>query len=124
MKNNFLFFMAVLALFCAGCSEKNEEPQSQQQLNQPVIQKKPVIPLDSSQYMEGKKENKLDSIDELKIKKIMETDDFKKLKHEQDRYNDSLNDANVKNIPRRPGPEGVLRKLVEMCKEKGNCPHE
>ena len=51
-------------------------------------------------------------------------DDFKKLKHEQDRYNDSLNDANVKNIPRRPGPEGVLRKLVETCKEKGNCPHE
>lgn len=120
MKNKYLFFMMALAVFFAGCSEKKEEPLNWQTEVQPAIKN----PLDSSQYMEGKKENKLDSIDELKIKKIMETDDFKKLKHEQDRYNDSLNDANVKNVPRRPGPEGVLRKLVETCKEKGNCPHE
>jgi len=110
----------VLAAFFAGCSEKKDDTLSRQQEKLPGVK----IPLDSSQYMMGKKENKLDSIDELRIKKIMETDDFKKIKHEQDRYNDSLNEANVKNVPRRPGPEGVLRKLVETCKEKGNCPHE
>lgn len=62
MKNIFLFFMVVLALFCAGCSEKNEEPQSQQQVNQPVIQKKPVIPLDSSQIVTLKDFDPSDSI--------------------------------------------------------------
>ena len=54
----------------------------------------------------------------------METDEFKKIKHEQDRYNDSLDRLGKRSGPRRPGPEGVLRKLVETCKEKGNCPHE
>lgn len=65
-----------------------------------------------------------DEIEESKIKKIMETDDFKKIKHDQDKYNDSLNQENVRNLPRRPGPEGVLKNLMKLCKERGDCPNE
>ena len=59
-----------------------------------------------------------------KVKKIMETDDFKRLKYYQDKYNDSLNRNNVKDLPRRPGPEGVLKNLMKLCKERGDCPNE
>ena len=62
--------------------------------------------------------------EESKIKKIMEMDDFKRLKYNQDKYNDSLNRENVKNLPRRPGPEGVLKNLMKLCKERGDCPNE
>lgn len=65
-----------------------------------------------------------DEMEESKIKKIMETDDFKKIKHDQDKYNDSLNQENVRNLPRRPGPEGVLKNLMKLCKERGDCPNE
>ena len=63
MKNNFLFFMVVLALFCAGCSEKKEEPQSQQQVEQPIVKKKKYkIPLDSSRIVTLKDFDPNDSI--------------------------------------------------------------
>lgn len=62
--------------------------------------------------------------EEAKVKKIMEKDDFKRLKHNQEKYNDSLNRENVKDLPRRPGPEGVLKNLMKLCKERGDCPNE
>ena len=52
MKMKYLIFVtAVFALMNVGCSDKKEEPQSQQQMEQPVSQKKSVVPLDSSRIV-------------------------------------------------------------------------
>lgn len=69
-------------------------------------------------------EEKVDPDIEMKIKKEMEKEAFKKLKKEQDRFNDSLARLGKRAGPRQPGPEGVLRNLMIMCKERGDCPHE
>jgi hypothetical protein len=69
-------------------------------------------------------EEKVDPDIEMKIKKEMEKEAFKNLKKEQDRFNDSLARLGKRTGPRQPGPEGVLRNLMIMCKERGDCPHE
>jgi hypothetical protein len=94
---NFCLLVALVALLC-GCSEKK----------------------DASTGLNKQSEE----TEESKVKKIMETDDFKRLKYYQDKYNDSLNRNNVKDLPRRPGPEGVLKNLMKLCKERGDCPNE
>ena len=50
LRNFCLLAVALVALLC-GCSDKKEEPQSQQQLEQPVSQKKSVVSLDSSRIV-------------------------------------------------------------------------
>ncbi|WP_295068175.1 hypothetical protein [uncultured Fibrobacter sp.] len=94
---NFCLLVALVALLC-GCSEKK----------------------DASTGLNKQSEE----TDESKVKKIMEMDNFKRLKYDQDKYNDSLNRNNVKDLPRRPGPEGVLKNLMKLCKERGDCPNE
>lgn len=95
---NFCLLTVVLVALLCGCSEKKETPND---LNK-----------------------QSEEAEESKVKKIMETDDFRKLKYSQDKYNDSLNRNNVKDLPRRPGPGGVLKKLMKLCKERGDCPNE
>lgn len=97
LRNFCLLSVALVALLC-GCSEKK----------------------DASTGLNKQSEE----TEESKVKKIMETDDFKRLKYYQDKYNDSLNRNNVKDLPRRPGPEGVLKNLMKLCKERGDCPNE
>jgi hypothetical protein len=53
--------LSLLAL-CMGCSDKKEEPQSQQQVEQPVSQIKSVVPLDSSRIVTLKDFDPNDSI--------------------------------------------------------------
>ena len=98
MKVKYLIFAMAFALLNVGCSEKK----------------------DASTGLNKQSEE----TDESKVKKIMETDNFKRLKYDQDKYNDSLNRNNVKDLPRRPGPEGVLKNLMKLCKERGDCPNE
>ena len=63
MKNKHLFFLMALAVFFVGCSEKKEEPQSQQQVEQPIVKKKKYkIPLDSSRIVTLKDFDPNDSI--------------------------------------------------------------
>ena len=62
MKAKYLIFAMAFALLYVGCSEKKEEPQSQQQVEQPVSQKKSVVPLDSSQILRYKDIDQSDSI--------------------------------------------------------------
>ena len=56
--------VCVLSVFalCMGCSDKKEESQSQQQLEQPVSQIKSVVPLDSSRIVSLKDFDPNDSI--------------------------------------------------------------
>lgn len=124
MKMKYLIFVtAIFALMNVGCSDKKEEPQNQQQVEQPIAKKKTQIPLDSSRIVILKDSDSNDSIS-VRVKRIMETDDFKKLEKEKEKYNDSLKQENAKNVPKRPGPEGVLRNLMKLCKERGDCPNE
>ena len=62
MKVKYLIFVMAFALLSVGCSEKNDEPQSQQQMEQPVSQKKSVVPLDSSRIVTLKDFDPNDSI--------------------------------------------------------------
>ena len=62
MKVKYLIFAMAFALLNVGCSEKKEEPQSQQQMEQLVSQKKSVVPLDSSQILRYKDIDQSDSI--------------------------------------------------------------
>ena len=62
MKIQYLIFAIAFALLNVGCSEKKDEPQSQQQMEQPVSQKKSVVPLDSSQILRYKDIDQSDSI--------------------------------------------------------------
>lgn len=49
---SLIFVTAILALMNVGCSEKKEEPQSHQQVEQPIVKKKKYkIPLDSSRIV-------------------------------------------------------------------------
>ena len=98
MKVKSIICALSLLVLCMGCSEKK----------------------DASTGLNKQSEE----TDESKVKKIMETDNFKRLKYDQDKYNDSLNRNNVKDLPRRPGPEGVLKNLMKLCKERGDCPNE
>lgn len=124
MKTKCLIIVTtIFSLINVGCSDKKEEPQSQQQVEQPIAKKKTQIPLDSSRIVILKDSDSNDSIS-VRVKRIMETDDFKKLEKEKEKYNDSLKQENVKNVPKRPGPEGVLRNLMKLCKERGDCPNE
>ena len=124
MKTKCLIIVTVVfALMNVGCSDKKEEPQNKQQVEQPIAKKKTQIPLDSSRIVILKDSDSNDSIS-VRVKRIMETDDFKKLEKEKEKYNDSLKQENVKNVPKRPGPEGVLRNLMKLCKERGDCPNE
>ena len=58
----YFVFCVAFALLSVGCSEKKEEPQSQQQVEQPISQKKSVVPLDSSQIATLKDFDQNDSI--------------------------------------------------------------
>jgi hypothetical protein len=51
MKVKSIICVLSLLVLCMGCSEKKEESQSQQQLEQPVSQIKSVVPLDSSRIV-------------------------------------------------------------------------
>ena len=62
MKMKYFVFCVAFALLSVGCSEKKEEPQSQQQVEQPISQKKSVVPLDSSQIATLKDFDQNDSI--------------------------------------------------------------
>ena len=62
MKVKYLIFAIAFALLNVGCSEKKDESQSQQQMEQPVSQKKSVVPLDSSQILRYKDIDQSDSI--------------------------------------------------------------
>ena len=62
MKVKYLIFAMAFALLNVGCSEKKDEPQSQQQMEQPVSQKKSVVPLDSSRILRYKDIDQSDSI--------------------------------------------------------------
>lgn len=153
MKVEYLIFAIAFALLNVGCSEKKEtqsdlnkqseekeviledssnvidpkprEPQTRGCLrgcrDLPCVEKVRCVmrncPNVRIKCEDGKTE-------EAKVKKIMEKDDFKRLKHNQEKYNDSLNRENVKDLPRRPGPEGVLKNLMKLCKERGDCPNE
>ena len=60
---SLIFVTAILALMNVGCSEKKEEPQSQQQVEQPIVKKKKYkIPLDSSRIVTLKDFDPNDSI--------------------------------------------------------------
>ncbi|SHL13728.1 hypothetical protein SAMN05720487_10893 [Fibrobacter sp. UWT2] len=153
MKIQYLVIALVFAMLSVGCSEKREEPNElnkQSEMKEKILENssdvidpKPKEPethgclrgcrgLPCDEAARCVKRNcpsvnvtcEDGETEESKIKKIMETDDFKKLKHRQDKYNDSLNQENVRNLPRRPGPEGVLKNLMKLCKERGNCPNE
>lgn len=62
MKMKYLVFVIAFAILCVGCSEKKEEPQSQQQVEQPVSQKESVVSLDSSRIVTLKDFDPNDSI--------------------------------------------------------------
>jgi hypothetical protein len=62
MKVKSIICVLSLLVLCMGCSEKKEEPQSQQQLEQPVSQIKSVVPLDSSRIVTLKDFDPNDSI--------------------------------------------------------------
>ena len=51
-----------MVLLFAGCSDEKEEPQSQQQVEQPIVKKELQIPLDSSRIITLKDLNPNDSI--------------------------------------------------------------
>lgn len=51
MKVKSIICALSLLVLCMGCSEKKEESQSQQQLEQPVSQMESVVPLDSSRIV-------------------------------------------------------------------------
>ena len=51
MNMKYLVIAIVFALLSAGCGEKKEDPQSQQQMEQPVSQKKSAVPLDRSRIV-------------------------------------------------------------------------
>jgi hypothetical protein len=62
MKVKSIICALSLLVLCMGCSDKKEEPQSQQQLEQPVSQIKSVVPLDSSRIVSLKDFDPNDSI--------------------------------------------------------------
>lgn len=63
MKMKYLIFVtAIFALMNVGCSDKKEEPQNQQQVEQPIAKKEPQIPLDSSRIVTLKDFDPNDSI--------------------------------------------------------------
>lgn len=71
MKTKYLVFAIAFALLNMGCSDKKEEPQSQQHTEAPVTKasakkkikaKSPKIPLDSSQILRYKDIDQSDSI--------------------------------------------------------------
>jgi hypothetical protein len=62
MKVKSIICALSLLVLCMGCSDKKEEPQSQQQLEQPVSQIKSVVPLDSSRIVTLKDFDPNDSI--------------------------------------------------------------
>lgn len=153
MKVEYLIFAIAFALLNVGCSEKKEtqsdlNKQSEEKEviledSSNVIDPKPREPqtrgclrgcrdLPCDEKVRCVKRNcpnvrikcEDGKTEEAKVKKIMEKDDFKRLKHNQEKYNDSLNRENVKDLPRRPGPEGVLKNLMKLCKERGDCPNE
>ncbi|MDD5942351.1 hypothetical protein [Fibrobacter sp.] len=71
MKTKYLIFAIAFAIFCAGCSEKKEKSQDQQQTDVPATKtsakkktkaKNPKIPLDSSQILTYKDIDQSDSI--------------------------------------------------------------
>lgn len=62
MKAKSIICALSLLVLCMGCSDKKEEPQSQQQLEQPVSQIKSVVPLDSSRIVSLKDFDPNDSI--------------------------------------------------------------
>jgi hypothetical protein len=62
MKVKSIICVLSLLVLCMGCSEKKEESQSQQQLEQPVSQIKSVVPLDSSRIVSLKDFDPNDSI--------------------------------------------------------------
>lgn len=153
MKVEYLIFAIAFALLNVGCSEKKEtqsdlNKQSEEKEviledSSNVIDPKPKEP-ETHGCLRGCRDLPCDEkvrcvkrncpnvrikcedgkTEEAKVKKIMEKDDFKRLKHNQEKYNDSLNRENVKDLPRRPGPEGVLKNLMKLCKERGDCPNE
>lgn len=66
----------------------------------------------------------MDSLVELKVKKKMEKESFRLYVAEVERYNDSLDKIKGNRLPHKPSPEGVLRRLIRECIEKGTCPDE
>ena len=63
MKVKSIMCALSLLVLCMGCSEKKEEPQSQQQVEQPIVKKKKYkIPLDSSRIVTLKDFDPNDSI--------------------------------------------------------------
>lgn len=71
MKIKYFVFCVAFALLCVGCSDKKEEPQSQQQtevlatktpVKKKTKAKNPKIPLDSSQILRYKDIDQSDSI--------------------------------------------------------------
>lgn len=54
----------------------------------------------------------------------MEKESFRLYVAEVERYNDSLDKIKGNRLPHKPSPEGVLRRLIRECIEKGTCPDE
>lgn len=70
------------------------------------------------------KDKKMDSLIEERVRDAMAKEPFKAMVEEQKKFNDSLDLRKDRNTPHKPGPEGVLRKLIRDCIEKGTCTDE